>query len=297
MKLGFASAQRLLFTLPPSPSKACIAQSNALTASITITIRTMPVTRSQARSSAGHQLGDGQDPAQHSKGTSNLDKNPRQTTQSASKTSSNDASDHKVLQTGIVRFYTRGRMNIENPTEADEVARLYMVLDRALPASPHHPRPSLQGDDCCMLLIPKKTLPQKPGDRRMAFVDAPQTSLVALEKTLSFSDEHETKTAGLQHTPKAHMLGRGVYAIVASQKETLFGYVLTAPVDMVSEQNEADLDTSGTFIVSTRNPRFAAPKSVQLPKSPEYPKQYVLLLHQHSVTLITLHGTLLIKSV
>lgn len=268
----------------------------------------MAVTRSHASSSPRNRLGDAQGSTRHSRGRSHVDKSrvdkkPSRSAKSKSKSKSESesesepkasgdaASDHKVLQTGFVHFYTRGRVNIDNPTDRDEVARLYMVLEPASPASARQSSSSSssKGENCCMLLVPKKTLPRKPGDRWIAFVDAPETSLAALQKTLSFSEEHETKTAGLQHTPKAHRLGRGVYAITAGEKETMFGYALTEPAGMGSEHNEADLNTSETFIVSTRNPQFAAPKSAQLPNSPKYPKEYVLL-PRHTVMQLCSHA-------
>lgn len=286
-----ASAQRFLLKLPTklasSPSAPVQRFRYSTSQQLQSRFETMAVTRSQASSSPRNPLGDARGSARHSAGRGRVDKKPHRATaaksgsksksKSEAKASADAASDHKVLQTGFVHFYTRGRVNIDNPTERDEVARLYMVLEPASAASPRQfsSSSSSKGGNCCMLLVPKKTLPRKPGDRWIAFVDAPETSLVALQKTLSFSEEHKTKTAGLQHTPKAHRLGRGVYAITAGEKETMFGYALTEPAGMGSEHNEADLNTSDTFIVSTRNPQFAAPKSTQLPDSPKYSKEYV----------------------
>lgn len=123
-----------------------------------------------------------------------------------------------------------------------------------------------------LLAVPKKRLPRSGRERWIALVEKTDASFRTLRDGFLASSDYETKTAGHRHAPAATPVGEGVYAVTAAGRASHLAYVLTLPADLGEVQQELGLRERGSFVVSTRNPQYAAPGGVSLPDGPEYPE-------------------------
>jgi len=179
-----------------------------------------------------------------------------------------------ILEKGIIYFFFRGRVGINEPSDVNEIARSYVVL-RPMPIGAKLSEGPI-GDqrNIRMLALPKKVLPVSPKDRFMVFVEKTNTTLEEVKQQLSSSD-YSTKTLGVRHTPAATPIGEGVYAITKTGRETHLAYILTIPSEVGEVQQEVGLRQRGSYLTSAKNPTTAAPANASLPQGPEYPKEYV----------------------
>ncbi|KAL8768404.1 MAG: hypothetical protein Q9209_005310 [Squamulea sp. 1 TL-2023] len=177
-----------------------------------------------------------------------------------------------ILEKGIIYFFFRGRVGINEPSNANEIARSYIIL-RPLP---HDAKlgdgPIGDAGNNRMLALPKKVLPVSPKDRFMIFVEKTNVMMGEIKDSLSASD-YMTKTAGSRHTPAAAPIGEGVYAITSTGRETHLAYLLTIPSEISEIQDDVGLRQRGSFVTSAKNPETAAPAGASLPKGAEYPKE------------------------
>ncbi len=183
-----------------------------------------------------------------------------------------EAIPSNILEKGIIYFFFRGRVGINEPSDVNEIARSYIVL-RPMPIGAKLGEGPI-GDEknVRMLSLPKKVLPVSPKDRFMTFVEKTNTSLEDIKQQLSSSD-YSTKTAGIRHTPAATPIGEGVYAITKTGCETHLAYILTIPSEIGQVQQEVGLRQRGSYLTSARNPTTAAPVNASLPQGPEYPRE------------------------
>jgi len=183
----------------------------------------------------------------------------------------------KILEKGIVYFFTRGRVNVDEPQSIVDIARSYLILRPVPPEETFGgSSPNLDGAKRARILVlPRKTLPKKRGERMMAFVDRAGESVAELGEDFLQGAEYETKTVGTSHVPPATPVGEGVYAMTATGRDSHLCYILTLPSEPGALQDEFGLASRGSFIISTKNPQFPGPRSARLPRAPEYPKRYV----------------------
>ena len=177
-----------------------------------------------------------------------------------------------ILEKGIIYFFFRGRVGINEPSEVDDIARSYIVL-RPLPHGAKLGQGPI-GDDGHnrLLALPKKVLPVSPKDRFMVFVEKANATMEDIKNSLASSD-YMTKTSGSRHTPSAASIGEGVYAITSTGRESHLAYMLTIPSDVNEVQKDIGLQQRGSFITSTKNPQQPAPANTSLPKAAEYPQE------------------------
>ncbi|KAK4170533.1 hypothetical protein QBC43DRAFT_306387 [Cladorrhinum sp. PSN259] len=177
-----------------------------------------------------------------------------------------------IVEKGIIYFFFRGRVNIEKPSEVNEIARSYIIL-RPIAKDVQLGSGTI-GDagNSRLCVIPKKVLPQTGKDRWISFVEKTGASFQQLKDEFLASNDYETKTVGTRHTPAATPIGEGVYAITNTGKESHLAYILTLPEELGEVQKEIGLKEKGSFIISTRNPQYEPPKNARLSKGPEYPK-------------------------
>ncbi|KAI2088823.1 hypothetical protein LOZ36_002052 [Ophidiomyces ophidiicola] len=176
-----------------------------------------------------------------------------------------------VLERGIIYFFFRRRVGIEQPEGVDDVARTFIVL-RPLPPDANLGQGPI-GDDanCRLLVLPKKTLPSSARERYMGFVEKAGTSLKAIKASFE-GEEYETKTRGLREIPSATPAAEGVYAITSTSRSSHLAYILTIPEEPSKVQRDLGLKKKGSMIVSSKSPKFAGPASARLPKEPDYPQ-------------------------
>ncbi len=186
-----------------------------------------------------------------------------------------ESTPSSILEKGIIYFFFRGRVGIDEPSSPTEIARSYIILrpiphDSALGEGPIGDAKNVR-----LLALPKKVLPLSPKDRFMVFVDKSAATMDDIKSQLSSSD-YTTKTAGARHTPAAAPIGEGVYAITntgGGRAQTHLAYILTRPEEVGEVQNGVGLKKQGSYITSAKNPTTAAPAGASLPKGAEYPKE------------------------
>lgn len=186
-----------------------------------------------------------------------------------------EATPSNILEKGIIYFFFRGRVGINEPNDVNDIARSYIVL-RPLPQGAKlGDGPIGDAGNNRMLALPKKVLPVSPKDRFMTFVEKANISMDDIKSQLSSSD-YTTKTAGARHTPAATPIGEGVYAITQTGRETHLAYILTIPSELGEVQQGVGLRQRGSYITSAKNPQSSAPANASLPQGAEYPQEYVL---------------------
>ncbi|KAL8907986.1 MAG: hypothetical protein Q9207_001060 [Kuettlingeria erythrocarpa] len=189
-----------------------------------------------------------------------------------------ESTPSSILEKGIIYFFFRGRVGIEEPSDVNDIARSYIIL-RPLP------RGAKLGDGPIgdaghnrMLALPKKVLPVSPKDRFMVFVEKANATMDDIKNSLSASD-YMTKTAGSRHTPAAAPIGEGVYAITSTGREAHLAYILTVPSEVSEVQEDIGLRQRGSYLTSAKNPTTAAPAGANLPKGAEYPQEILDEFH------------------
>lgn len=180
-----------------------------------------------------------------------------------------DAVPSTILEKGIIYFFFRGRVGIDEPSCVADIARSYIVL-RPLPKGARlGDGPIGDEKNNRLLALPKKVLPKSPKDRFMTFVEKANISMDEIKESLSASD-YSTKTAGARHTPASTPIGEGVYAITETGRDTHLAYILTLPSELTEVQKEVGLRKRSSYHTSAKNPESSGPASAQLPQSAEF---------------------------
>ena len=101
-----------------------------------------------------------------------------------------------ILEKGIIYFFFRGRIGVEDPQGPEDVARSYIVL-RPMPIGAKLGSGPLEDRaDTRVLALPKKVLPRSKQDRFLVFVDAVGKTVEELRDGFR-GGEYATKTTGL----------------------------------------------------------------------------------------------------
>ncbi|KAF3068032.1 hypothetical protein CFAM422_007942 [Trichoderma lentiforme] len=178
-----------------------------------------------------------------------------------------------ILEKGIIYFFMRGRVDVDKPEEVGDIARTFIIL-RPIPHDAKLSEgPLSDTGNSRILILPKKVLPASGRDRFMAFVEKSAASYDEIKGQFLAGEEYETKTKGTRHTPAATPIGEGVYAITTTGRASHLAYMITIPEKLGEVQKDLGVKEQGSFIISTKNPKYPAPASARLPKGPEYPKE------------------------
>jgi hypothetical protein len=178
-----------------------------------------------------------------------------------------------ILEKGIIYFFIRGRVDVDKPEEVNDIARTFIIL-RPIPHDAKlREGPLLDVGNTRILVLPKKVLPSSGRERFMTFVEKSGASYDEIKGQFLAGEEYETKTKGTRHTPAATPIGEGVYAITTTGRESHLVYMITIPEKLGEVQKDLGVQEQGSFIISTKNPKYPAPASARLPKGPEYPKE------------------------
>lgn len=180
-----------------------------------------------------------------------------------------------IQEKGIIYFFFRGRVGIDEPSGVDDIARTYMVLRPIAHDGKLGDGPIGDAGNSRLVAIPKKKLPLNGQDKWLAIVEKVQESFATLKDEFLAANDYETKTAGTRHSPAATPIGEGVYAITSTGRESHLAYMLTLPQELGETQKDIGLREKGSFILSTRNPAYPPPAYAQLPSEPDYPQEYV----------------------
>lgn len=178
-----------------------------------------------------------------------------------------------IVEKGIVYFFMRGRVDVEDPESTSDLQRAYFVL-RPLPKGAKlTDGPLSDSKHNRLIALPKKTLPKSHSDRFMAFVEKGNTTIQELKENFFQGYTYETKTRGTQSVPPATPIGEGVYAITETERSSHLVYMLTIPSEPGEVQRDIGIRSKGSFIMSVKNPERPGPAFARLPKGPEYPKE------------------------
>ncbi|KAL2210975.1 hypothetical protein CC79DRAFT_1395165 [Sarocladium strictum] len=193
---------------------------------------------------------------------------------SAEKTGEEENVPSNILEKGIIYFFMRGRVDIDNPSSVDEVQRTHIILRPIHTDAKLGDGPIGDAGNSRLLALPKKVFPQSGKDRFMMFVEKSGASFEELKKEFLDSNDYQTKTAGPRHTPAATPVGEGVYALTSTGRESHLAYILTLPEKLDQVQKDLGLNDKGSFILSTKNPEYPGPANAQLPEGPGFSKKY-----------------------
>lgn len=179
-----------------------------------------------------------------------------------------------ILEKGIVYFFTRKRVGIDDADSVGDLQRSYFVL-RPLPANAKlgdGPLPESKNNR--LFALPKKVFPKSHRDRFMTFVEKAQISIQELKDDFMKGSSYETKTAGTRHIEPVTTVAEGVYAITRTEDRTThLVYAITIPAKLGEVQEDLGLRPQGSFIFSVKNPERSGPASANLPKGPDFPKE------------------------
>lgn len=178
-----------------------------------------------------------------------------------------------ILEKGIIYFFFRGRVGIDEPSDVSEIRRSYMILRPLAQDAKLGEGTIADTGNTRLIAVPKKVFPRSGRDRWIAFVEKSHEPLKVLKDEFLASSDYETKTAGTRHSPAAKPAAEGIYAITTTGRESHLAYMITLPAKLGELQTELGLREKGSFIISTRNPQYDAPRGTALPKGPDYPKE------------------------
>jgi hypothetical protein len=182
-----------------------------------------------------------------------------------------------LIERGIIYFFSRPRVNVEDPQGVDDLQRTYFVL-RPVPQDVKL-KDGLKKDhgNSRLFALPKKVFPRHHSDRLMAFVERGNATVTGLKKDFLPGAEYPTKTRGVQRQPPVIPIAEGVYSITHVGRSTYLTYILTIPEEVGEEQEDIGLQQKGSFLISVKNPQRPGPQQARLSKGPEYPNEFVSL--------------------
>ena len=100
-----------------------------------------------------------------------------------------------ILEKGVIYFFFRSRVNIEDPQGIEDVARSYIVLHPIPLGAKLGEGPLEDAGNARLLALPKKTLPKSKNDRFLVFVENPKASIKELREMFA-GEKYATKTLG-----------------------------------------------------------------------------------------------------
>jgi len=161
-----------------------------------------------------------------------------------------------TVEHGLVYFFYRPKVGIEEAECLADVQRFYMILAPA--------------DGQCrarLALVGKKRLPSIAArhERFFGFIAAVGDSVEELSKELG-PKEYDTKTLGRRTVAAARAVGAGAYAIVIrdgaasspGQRRTDLQFHLDVPAVPGEVQHDFSLPEKGSYVFSIKNPAAAA---------------------------------------
>lgn len=180
-----------------------------------------------------------------------------------------------IIEKGIIYFFTRGRVGIEEPENVQDLQRTFFVM-RPLPTGAKLGDAAVPDTEQNRLVaLPKKVFPKGGNDRFMAFIEKSKVSMKTLREEFFQGSEYETQTLGTRHNSPVTPIGEGVYALTEVGNSTHLAYMLTIPEKPEQVQNDLGLREKGSFVISLKNPTRKGPANATLDEKPDYPQKFI----------------------
>ncbi|PMD42682.1 hypothetical protein L207DRAFT_543305 [Hyaloscypha variabilis F] len=176
-----------------------------------------------------------------------------------------------ILEKGVVYFFFRGRVGVEEPQGIEDVARSYIVLHPLPLGAKLGEGPLEDSGDARLLALPKKVLPTSGKDRFLVFVEKAKTTVKEIREQFA-SNKYATKTTGTSVTPAASPVAEGIYAITSTGRESHLVYQITTPSNLGEVQNDLGVRQKGSYVCSVKNPNAPGPANATLDNPAEYPE-------------------------
>ncbi|KAF2672219.1 hypothetical protein BT63DRAFT_191717 [Microthyrium microscopicum] len=178
-----------------------------------------------------------------------------------------------LIEKGVVYFFTRSRVDLENPHSVKDLQRSYFVL-RPIPQDVKL-EDELKKDNgnSRLFALPKKVFPKHHNEKYMAFVEKGAATVADLRENFFPGSEYTTQTSGTRHQQPIMPVAEGVYSITQIERTSYLTYYLTIPSEIDEVQRELGLQSKGSFQVSVKNPERKGPAQARLPEKAKYPKE------------------------
>jgi hypothetical protein len=179
-----------------------------------------------------------------------------------------------ILEKGIIYFFTRNRVGIDEAESVGDLQRTFFVL-RPLPANAKIGDGALpDSKNNRLFALPKKVFPKSHNDRFMTFVQKEPSTVEELKNDFMKGSSYETKTAGTRQVDPVTTAAEGVYAITRTEdRSTHLVYAITIPSELGEVQEDLGLRPQGSFVFSVKNPTRSGPANSTLPQGPDFPKE------------------------
>ncbi len=183
-----------------------------------------------------------------------------------------------ILEKGVIYFFFRPRVSVDDPQDVNDVARSFFVM-RPIPLDAKlGDGPIGDENNCRLLALPKKVLPKSGKDKFVTFVEKCKTSFSELKESFLTGSEYETKTLGTRHTAPVTPLAEGIYAITSTGRESHLAYIINIPAELGEVQTDFGLKQRGSFVASVKNPDqppTAGAQQQNVPPGAQYPKEII----------------------
>ncbi|KAF9956579.1 hypothetical protein BGZ65_002592 [Modicella reniformis] len=185
--------------------------------------------------------------------------------------------EQRVIEKGHAFFFYRPKMDIEKPSGAGDVQKLYMLLSpdgaAGRPATEDEvgqldssPKPTHDGKPCHrLLIIPQKSLPSPgkgPKSRIWSFVDEASSDLDKVETKLE-RYTYSTKSRGERTQESARLIASARYDILIHHGHSHFVYELEVPQQPGEVQQEFNISKEGQFVIQVKNPEIQTPATAR----------------------------------
>jgi hypothetical protein len=205
-----------------------------------------------------------------------------ETKEDVSKPEEQHADDSEILEKGLVYFFYRPKVGVEEVHGPEDVQKLYILMWPGAESIKRdekemgHTEGKLGADHPERLIIlGKKKLPEVHGKRHerfWGFVDKVSKRIEDLDKQLG-SVTYTTKTRGERHVEGARPIGEGVYALVKHHGTTHLAYVLELPEEPTGIQKAFNIAKEGSYVISVKNPDAPGVSFMRKEKKAEYPEE------------------------
>lgn len=179
----------------------------------------------------------------------------------------------RFLEKGLIYFFYRPKVGLEEVHSLEEVQRLYMLLI---------PKETMKKEDLehrkhRMVLLTKKRLPDVHSHARYwGFVEETSEEMKAVRSELG-EITYSTKTRGERKIEAARPAGRGFYGIIRHGNHTHLAYVLELPEEIGEVQEAFNITKEGSYIVTVKNPTVSAPMGLAPKEKEELPEDLLAL--------------------